>query len=961
MIPTGLAAGSDAGSALGRAFESSVTGMAVVDDDGRFTAVNLALCRMLGREASELLGRRTSEFTHPDDQNLSAATVRALFRDGVETDQRRKRFLRPDGSIVHVIRTVTVLRDGCGRHTGALTQMLDVTGLTEAEGALRHSELRLEALLAQSSELTVLLDEHGRVTYASPASERMLGHRPEVVVGTEALSWLHPDELDQAAAVLADRLAGGADRASAPVYRVRHSDGTWRRAEVRTTNAFDDPAVGAIIVHLRDVTDEHDYREEAAAGAARLERLVGSVWDVLTLHGADGRCRYASPAVTAQLGWTPDEVVAMAPFALVHPDDTALRAAFVGAVGGGAPGRVDTVQYRMRHRDGTWRWVESTVGDRLADPAVRGVVVVTRDIGSRRRRAAQQEAVAALSGLAVRGEALDALYQQAVDVVAAVLEVDDVSVLAVSDGGRFELLCAHGAPGDEAGAAPRCAVATRALAAGGPVVWSADEALAPCDGRLDLRSGAAAPIGGDSGPVAVLSCHGTAEGAFGTDDLAFIEATANVLAAATRRKHMDEELRRQACSDDLTGLPNRTALRDRLVAALEHGSAAVLLIDADDFKLINDSLGHAAGDRIVVAVAERLSRNLRKVDTVGRFGGDEFVVLCEGVTASDAGRVAERLRQVLTAPLELDGRQISMTVSIGYVVARQGADPDDVIARADTAMYAAKQAGKDRVAQFDDAMRRKVTDRLAVASGLRRAVQRDELRLHYQPVFDVRTQRLVGAEALLRWQHPNDGLLGPDRFIAYAEESGLILPVGRWVLEQAMRQAAAWADLGFTGRVAINVSAHQLADVDFLGTVCGALEGSGADTANVAIEVTESGVMADLGRAADVLGQLRALGLHVGMDDFGTGHSSLSYLATLPFDFVKIDRSFVARSTMERRAAALLETIATLCRSLELASVAEGVETPEQLAAVERLGIGQVQGYLLGRPLPAEQFPLELM
>jgi EAL domain-containing protein (putative c-di-GMP-specific phosphodiesterase class I) len=331
-------------------------------------------------------------------------------------------------------------------------------------------------------------------------------------------------------------------------------------------------------------------------------------------------------------------------------------------------------------------------------------------------------------------------------------------------------------------------------------------------------------------------------------------------------------------------------------------------------------------------------------------------VLCEQTDEVTAAEVAERVRRALVVPMRLRDRPIVVTASIGIAVTSYpSVTAGDLLAQADTAMYAAKQAGKDRSAVFDLGMRREVTERLDTATGLRQALTDHELLLHYQPVVRATTGAVMGGEALLRWQHPTEGLLGPERFIRYAEASGLIVPIGTWVVQTACRQSAAWRATGRPCSVSINVSGRQLARPDIVEIIGQALEDSGARPSDILLEVTESVVLSDLDRAARVMGELRELGVRLGMDDFGTGYSSLSYLANLPFDIVKIDRTFMTGYGKDRRTAALLETIAALCRSLDLRAVAEGVKTEDQLAEVRRLGIPYVQGFLFGRPVAAEE------
>ena len=952
---------------LDAAFHDAVTGMAVLDLEGRFQAVNPALCRMVGRSEVELLGLRPVDITHPEDRLLSASTMDALLAGAADTHQVRKRYVRPDGSVVVGARTTTALRDVSGRLLGLFSQVVDVTDTTEAQDALRRSEKRFRALVAHASEMTVLVDRDGAIVYASPASWRLLGCSPESLEGKKALEFVHSADLERARHAFGAHMAGGA--VTRPVeYRVGRSDGRWCDAEVLTTNMFDDPDVGALVLNVRDVTEQRRHREQLEASEHRLRALVGDSWDVISLHDRDGRFLYCSPAVTQQLGYGPEELLGKHPFELIHPDDAPAASGFSRSVAGAGTGV--GLEYRIRHRNGTWRWVESSGHNRLHDPAVAGIVVTTRDVTARRRRAAQQDAVAALSGEALRGGRIEALVTTAVTRVATVLGIEHCALLRADGEGRVSVVAHYGPraehplPALDPGRHEGVLAQLRDSAA---VLWGAAAGPAPVglDGDWlagGLQSGAAVVVDDGAHPYGILAAYAAAPDAFSQDDVSFLEAAANVLAAAIGRRRVEEELRHRALHDHLTGLPNRSLFLERLSGALARldrrpGSIAVLFVDTDDFKLVNDSLGHAAGDQVVSSVAKRIVGVLRRSDAVARFGGDEFVVLCEDTDADRAVRVAERIRRALATPIDLPGRPVIVTASVGIAVTGEGTlTADDLLAQADTAMYVAKQAGKDRSATFDVQMRRQVTERLDAASGLRRALTAGELRLYYQPVVDTESGRVIGAEALMRWEHPTEGLLGPERFIDYAETSGLIIPMGAWALDTACRQAAAWAGAGFPGHLSVNLSARQLAEADLVTTVERALARSGADPALVFLEVTESAVMSDLQRSAKVMGQLLDLGVHVGMDDFGTGYSSLSHLANLPFNFVKIDRSFVTRFDQDRRAAALLETIATLCRTLDLAAVAEGVETEAQLDRVRELGIPFIQGFLFGRPVPAESF-----
>jgi diguanylate cyclase (GGDEF)-like protein/PAS domain S-box-containing protein len=415
--------------------------------------------------------------------------------------------------------------------------------------------------------------------------------------------------------------------------------------------------------------------------------------------------------------------------------------------------------------------------------------------------------------------------------------------------------------------------------------------------------------------------------------------------------------------DSLTGLESRAWFIDRTAEALararRHGTrVALFFIDVDRFKLINDSMGHAAGDEVLVVVAGRLEACLRPYDSVARFGGDEFVVLCEDLpTEVEAALIAERLMQTFETPLTLAGGEVFASISVGIAMpADAEVEPEALIRDADAAMYRAKRRGGRSYEIFDEAMRAHAENQLWMENALRRAIDGDELRLLYQPIVKLATGGIVGAEALVRWEHPERGLLAPDSFIPVAEDTGLIVPIGEWVLKEACRQALPWQHQATTGvplRMSVNLSARQLAHGDLARTVGETLQAVGLDPSVLILEVTESAVMEDTEMAIGVLRQLKALGVGLAIDDFGTGYSSLAYLQRFPVDILKIDRSFVgALHTPEGRA--IVEASLTLAHALGLSGVAEGVETLEQVACLRTLSCDTAQGYHFARPMPAK-------
>lgn len=440
----------------------------------------------------------------------------------------------------------------------------------------------------------------------------------------------------------------------------------------------------------------------------------------------------------------------------------------------------------------------------------------------------------------------------------------------------------------------------------------------------------------------------------------------------TERKQAEAKIEHQAYHDSLTGLPNRSLLLDRLELALNrsrrHGyEGALLLIDLDRFKTINDSLGHSAGDKLLCEVALRLQQVLREEDTVARIGGDEFVVLLSDIgsdtqaTARRAQSVAEKIRQTLSRPIRIRDHELYITPSIGitlFPMQKEDVDADTVLRHGDTAMYQAKESGRDAVRFFLPAMQAEADQRLLMEKDLRLAISRDQLRLFFQAQINE-AGIVCGAEGLLRWEHPEHGLVPPDQFIPLAEETGLILPIGEWVMRTACELIARWSEgaLGVAlGHIAINVSPWQFRQPDFPAQVERILAETGADPGRLGLELTEGVVIDNVADTARKMASFKSLGVRISIDDFGTGYSSLSYLKRLPLDILKIDRGFVEEVTGDEGHAAIVETIIAMAEHLGLEVIAEGVETEGQLQFLKRNGCKCYQGYYFSKPLPVEQF-----
>jgi diguanylate cyclase (GGDEF)-like protein/PAS domain S-box-containing protein len=427
----------------------------------------------------------------------------------------------------------------------------------------------------------------------------------------------------------------------------------------------------------------------------------------------------------------------------------------------------------------------------------------------------------------------------------------------------------------------------------------------------------------------------------------------------TGYKQLQNELAHNALHDSLTGLPNRVLLDDRLVQALARaervsGHLGVMFLDVDNFKEVNDNFGHGTGDDVLRHAARQLAGAVRPGDTVARFGGDEFVVVCDNVTAVEAREIAGRILESLSEPCRVGTQDIQLRASLGIALAGEHATPASLLREADAAMYRAKERGRGRIEIFDEVLRSRVELRLATASALHRALERHEFTVHYQPIVDLRTGEMVSVEALLRWHQPDRGLISPAEFIPLAEETGLIVPIGAWVLEEACRQLVEWQQTQSSLTVAVNLSVRQMVGCDVAALIAGVVDRTGVCPADLCLELTESVFMEDVDYFENVLSDLKRLNVRLAIDDFGTGYSSLSYLKRFPVDAVKVDRSFIDGLGTEVHDSALVGAIIAMAGALDLEVTAEGVETHDQLINLQQLGCPRAQGFYLARPMSAD-------
>jgi diguanylate cyclase (GGDEF)-like protein/PAS domain S-box-containing protein len=694
-----------------------------------------------------------------------------------------------------------------------------------------------------------------------------------------------------------------------------------------------------------DVADALAHQGERALPA---ELDTGTLIDLLPAivyvadTGVDGAWHYISSGAEAITGFTPEQWMADAGLwaRQIHPDDRA-------QVFGREESLVEPAtpdEYRIRHRDGSTLWVRDEavlLTDAHGRERWHGVML---DITDRKlaeleleRRAAQQAAVARLGERALEGTDVARLMHDSLEDAARILGVEMGAVLAHgADDGELVLRAGLGLP----------------RGAKRP-----EHAAYPFD---ELPRGITGQIEGRAGRWGLLWLAAPVEGTPAPADVDFVQALANILADAIQQRETEDRIRYQALHDPLTDLPNRVLFLDRLGHALTRPGAevAVVLLDIDNFKLVNDSLGHSAGDELLRKIAPRLTDALRPGDTIARLGGDEFVVLLEHVADERAAaRIAERIVTAFELPFELSAGEHFAKASLGIAIATgEEEEPSALIRDADAAMYQAKARGRARFEVFDGAMRARTVKRLSVENDLRRALERDELRVAYQPIVSLKDGSIASVEALLRWSHPERGLIAPGDFIPVAEESGLIEPIGRWVLNAACAQAAQWHALKPAAPalgIAVNLSVRQFTQRDLEATVAAALAASGIEPSSLCLEITESVLLDEPDTVSETIKGIARHGVRFALDDFGTGYSSLAYLTRLPIDGLKVDRSFVDELGSSARSTAITTAIVRMAQALSIEVVAEGVETQAQLDTVRDLGCELAQGFYFHRPLQA--------
>lgn len=1035
----------------------------MINTDGVITFASPSFEELLKRPGNEVIGRFARELVHPEDIDRLGEWYQKLLTSPGESATQRLRLFGADGLVWVEAHLTNFIEDQTLK--GMLASVRDISAQVEMENELRASEARFReqeawyrALVSHSFEITAVVDADLVMRWLSPSAEELLGWKPEDVVGQQALDYVHPDDHEVVAEHLAIVLSGTAPRPNTTL-RVRLNDGTYTWFDTSASDRLADPAVAGLIINLRDASARMEAEQALHRSEARYRQLVQNSTDVVQIMSASGEVLWISPAIETVLGWRPDEVLAhptggMAGF---QGRDQAL-AAFLEVLD--HPGRTVRTVSHVEHANGSLRWIDIVLVNRLDDPDIAGIVATYRDVTDQvavdqalRESEQRFRSLSDSSPLGIFQFDLETNCTYVNDRWCEI--VGHPAEEALGQGWRSIMLPEHASMLEDPGLVDQAATNTlafrgRFMRGDGTIRW-ADIRTAPLNDSTGNRVGTVGTIDDVTDRVEaqhetemlttileatpdlvgiagrdgrVLYLNGASRDFFGisqdvslngTNLLPFIpldsaerwqaeiqpslrardtwqgevmlsdpEGRAVPFSAVfvahrgpdhhieqisvsardiSDRKALEARLEHEATHDPLTGLPNRTLLLDRLEMAIgrarrQRRRLAVLFLDLDHFKVVNDSLGHSTGDQLLAAVAARLTDHMRPGDTVARFGGDEFVVVCEEIESIyEVQEIAQRIALAVSEPLWIAESEVFVTASIGIALASDlHQTPEQLLRDADAAMYQAKAKGRSRHEVFDSRLRTRALDRLEVESALRRALVRHELRVHYQPCFALDTGKVTGVEALLRWDHPQRGLLLPAEFLGVAEETGLIVAIGTWVAHQACRQMErlrhelpAYEGL----QVAVNLSARQIGHPNLVDEIAKVLTETGARPDTLVLEITESVLMDDVPTNATTLRKLKALGVSIAIDDFGTGYSSLAYLRRFPIDILKVDRSFVNGLGADPEDAAIANAVITLAHTLGMEALAEGVENEVQRSELIRLGCDQAQGFLLGRPMSA--------
>jgi diguanylate cyclase (GGDEF)-like protein/PAS domain S-box-containing protein len=886
--------------------DSGAHALCLVSPDGRIVFASSSTRDVLGYEPDELIGRGLDEFVPPEERRSVLKAWARVRRSENEHATAVRCFHKDGGERMVEARATTCREAPIG---GTIVNLRDVT-LRRRTEAMLAQQYRLIAEYAR--DLILILDPDGHVLWASPSHRTLLGVEPASMVGRNCAELIHPDDRPKQRAALAERVRAKQWKAI-EVRLLRHDGGFIEVESLGVPIVSDDGAADRIVVIARDITER-----KAAESRLRaiVDQLPATVWTV----DCDLRVTSSLGGGLSPLGFKPDQLVGgrLPDLPLGEHMEKTLevhRRALTGI----------TLQYETRWGDRDLYLRLQPLTD--ANGAIAGALGITFDITGQKRA--------------------ERRYQELFERNLAGVFRSSVSGELLECNEAFARIFGYNTAEEMRG------VCTRDL------YWDANdrgEVIASLRSRGELRNFELRLRHRTGEIVWTLLNETIVHGESGSEDV--LEGT---IIDITPRKIAEERMQYQAFHDSLTDLPNRFLFNERLNLVIaqskRHGrKAAVMFLDLDDFKTINDTMAHTAGDELLRGVAERLSSCLRADDTVARIGGDEFVfIIPELAGAAAAARAAERILEEVRRPFMIHDRELFVTASVGIATfPADGDDAETLVKNADSAMYRAKEAGRNQFQFHTPLSQRRAEVRLTLETALRRALEREELFLVYQPQVELATGRIVRFEALLRWKRPELGVIEPADFIPLAEELGTIVPIGEWVLRTACAQLRSWQRAGLDVGMSINLSPRQFQHDRLTRLVEDVLAETCVDPRGVEIEITESLSIRDSDLTVSRLSYFRSLGMRVALDDFGSGYSSLAHVRFLPIDTVKIDRSFITDLAELPAEQTIVQAIVTMAHALDLRVVAEGVETEAQRDVLAALGCDDIQGYVFSRPVTVD-------
>lgn len=912
-------------------FQLAALGIARVSPEGKWLELNNKICEIVGYSKEELSQLTFQDITHPDDLDLDLSYVQSMLKKEIDHYSMEKRYIKKDGQIVWINLSVTLVLKDDGSPDYFISIIEDITESRKNQEQLVESERRFHAIFDTVRDGIVVANQASKqIIEVNPAISKMIGYTQDELVGM-TVEDIHPKERLTDILEQFDRQARGeiAIAADTPVQR---KDGSIFYADISTAslNLNEQPCLLGL---FRDTTEQKEAEQQLANTEVEWVQAMDQFDDAIYIIDLNRQLVRANQTFYRMIHSDPEHCIGMDIDKLVHTRGEAGDCPICQSLRDKKEGNFileadDSHNLSGRPLEVRIKHVQNVSGE------ISGMLVSMHDLSHSRKTAERLKLMASIFD-----NTSEAIL--VTDANANIIEINQ-SFIDITGCSREEVI----------GQNPRIWKSGRHDVSFYQNMWHSLSKTGKWRGEIWNRR-----KNGEIFPVwqNISSIH---------DQSGQLIHYISIFSDISQVKQAQRQLDHLSQHDALTDLPNRTLLNERLERSINHSQRlgsqlAIIFIDLDGFKFINDSFGYQAGDTLLRGIAEMLMSSIRQDDTVARISSDEFVLLLEDVNElRDIIQIAEKLLIKTKEPIALNNQDITVTASLGICLYPQdGKSAAELLKNANAAMYKAKEDGGDNFQFYSTELTQSVFERVLLESNLHQALKQNEFVLYYQPQFNLETGQVVGVEALIRWQQPQLGQISPDRFIPLAEDSGLIIPIGNWVLHEACRQAKTWLDQGFDfGRIAVNVSGLQIQRGGVAEKVIDALKASELPASFLELEVTEGFIMKNSDKAIQQLEALRQVGVVIAIDDFGTGYSSLSYLKKLPIDKLKIDQSFVHDIPNDTDDMAICAAIVALGKNLGMTVIAEGVEKEEQAKSLQKIGCDEVQGFLYSKPISANKF-----